>query len=187
MSIVRSASALLAVSLVVIVVACGGGGGGGGSSTPAPVGSKVFAVDEVNGGFGSTENNNPSPGTAIAITRIVSGASTQIPVGPGCSGCLPSLALDSGRDQLYVSTNTSVLVFNNAGTASGNIPPSRTVGGTGTGTKRHLQLNTATDQLYVSTATGTIFQIDSASTATGAALASRTFNVTTLLVNDFIT
>lgn len=187
MPIVRSAGALLAIGLLGFLVACGGGGGGGGS-TPAPVGSKVFAADEVNGGFGSTENANPAPGSTIAITRIVSGPNTQIPVGPGCFGCLPSLALDSARDQLYVSTNTNVLVFNNAGTVTGNIAPSRMVGGTGTGTKRHLQLNTATDQLYVSTATnvGTIFRIDSASAATSTTIASRTFSVTPMLANDFI-
>src|SRR5688572_22986958 len=114
----------LTIVLIAGVSACGGGGGG--SSGPGP--SKVFAADEVNGGVGSTENSNPTPGTQIAITRIITGVNTQIPVGPGCSGCLPSLALDSSRDQLYVSTSTNILVFNNAGTATGNIAPSRVVG-----------------------------------------------------------
>jgi len=167
-------------SLIVLILglaaACGGGGGDDGPPPPGP--SKVFAADEVNGGVGSTENSNPTPGTTLAITRIIAGANTQIPVGPGCFGCLPSLALDSGRDQLYVSTNTSILVFNNAGTATGNIAPSRTVGGGGIGTGRHLQLNVSSDILYVSTPTGSIFRIDSASSANSFTTATHTFTLT---------
>lgn len=165
----------LIIVVMVGVSACGGGGGDG-SFGPPP--SKVFAADEVNGGVGSTENGNPTPGTTLTITRIIAGSSTQIPVGPGCFGCLPSLALDSGRDQLYVSTNTSILVFNNAGTATGNIAPSRNVGGGGTGTGRHLQLNSASDILYVSTPTGSVFRIDGASAANNATTATRTFTLT---------
>jgi hypothetical protein len=168
----RWKAGLIAPALLILA-ACGGGG----DSTPPPAPSKVFAADEVNGGVGSTENSNPTPGATFAITRIIAGSNTQIPVGPGCSGCLPSLALDSGRDQLYVSTNTSILVFNNAGTATGNIAPSRTVGGGGTGPSRHLQLNTATDILYVSTPNGSIFRIDSASAANSTTTASRTFTL----------
>jgi hypothetical protein len=168
-------------SLIVLILglAAGCGGGGGGDDGPSlPGASKVFAADEVNGGVGSTENSNPTPGTTLAITRIIAGANTQIPVGPGCFGCLPSLALDSGRDQLYVSTNTSILVFNNAGTATGNIAPSRFVGGGGNGTGRHLQLNASSDMLYVSTPTGSIFRIDSASSANSLTTAARTFTLT---------
>jgi hypothetical protein len=165
----------LIASALLILAACGGGGGG--DSTPPPVASKVFAADEVNGGVGSTENSNPTPGTLVQITRIIAGSNTQIPVGPGCFGCLPSLALDSARDQLYVSTNNNILVFNNAGTASGNIAPSRTVGGAGTGVRRRLQLNTASDVLYVSTTTGSIFRIDGASGANSATTASRTLTL----------
>src|SRR5919201_2396892 len=87
----------LIASALLILAACGGGGGG--DSTPPPVASKVFAADEVNGGVGSTENSNPTPGTLVQITRIIAGSNTQIPVGPGCFGCLPSLALDYARDQ----------------------------------------------------------------------------------------
>src|SRR5436190_16225274 len=91
------------ILLIVGASACGGGGGG--DSPPiGPGPSKVFAADEVNGGVGSTESSNPAPGSTVAITRIITGPNTQIPVGPGCTGCLPSLALDSARDQLYVST-----------------------------------------------------------------------------------
>jgi hypothetical protein len=173
----------LTIVLIAGVSACGGGGGG--SSGPGP--SKVFAADEVNGGVGSTENSNPTPGTQVAITRIIAGANTQITPGPGCFGCLPSLALDSARDQLYVSTNNNVLVFNNAGTASGNIAPSRMVGGTGFGTGRHLQLNTAADVLYVSNPSGTIFRINSASTANSLTSASVVLTLTPMNPGDTVT
>src|SRR5919198_6350668 len=171
--------ARLIAPALVILAACGGGGG---DSTPPPVASKVFAADEVNGGVGSTENSNPTPGTLVQITRIIAGSNTQIPVGPGCFGCLPSLALDSARDQLYVSTRDNILVFNNAGTASGNIAPSRIVGGTGAGTGRHLQLNTGSDILYVSSPSGSIFRIDGASTANSGTAAARTFTLTSFTV-----
>ena len=114
------------IAALVAVSACGGGGG---DSPSAPAQSKVFAADEVNGGVGSTENAKPAPGSQIAITRIIAGSNTQIPQTGGCFGCLPSLALDNGRDQLYVSTSGNILVFNNAGTATGNIAPSRVIGG----------------------------------------------------------
>ena len=126
MSAVNPVARWFIIALIVAVSACGGGGGG---DSPAPVQSKVFAADEVNGGVGSTENANPTPGSTIAITRIIAGSNTQIPQVGGCFGCLPSLALDNARDQLYVSTNGNILVFNNAGTATGNIAPSRVIGG----------------------------------------------------------
>jgi hypothetical protein len=175
---VRFAGRWFTLVLIVSVSACGGGGGGGSGSGGSPVQSAVFAADEVNGGVGSTENSNPTPGTTLTISRIITGSNTQIPVGPGCFSCLPSLALDSGRNQLYVSTNTSILVFNNAGTATGNIAPSRLVGGGGFGAGRRLQLNTTSDILYVSTPTGSIFRIDNASSANTFTTATRTLTLT---------
>jgi hypothetical protein len=172
----------LTIVLIAGVSACGGGGGG--SSGPGP--SKVFAADEVNGGVGSTENSNPPPGTQVAITRIIAGANTQIPVGPGCFGCLPSLALDSVRDQLYVSTDTNILVFNNAGTATGNIAPSRLISGLGGGIRRHLQLNSVSDTLYVSIPSGSILRVNGASTANTSTLPSSTLTLT-MGPNDQIT
>jgi len=176
--------------MFVLAAACGGGGDGASSpvfGTP----SKVFAADEVNGAVGSTENGNPTPGSAVAITKIITGQNTQIPstVSGGCptGGCLPSLALDSGRDQLYVSTNASILVFNNAGTATGNVAPSRTLNSLGTGIRRHLALNTGSDVLYVSIPNGTILRLDGASTAGNANLASRTLTLTPFNAGDAIT
>ena len=185
MSAVHVAGRWFLILAVIALSSCGGGDDGGGSFGPGA--SKVFAVDEVNGGIGSSENANPTPGSTFAITRIITGAATQLPVGPGCFGCLPSLALDSGREQLYVSTNTNILVFNNAGSATGNIAPSRVVSVGGSSTGRHLELNAAADILYVSTPTGTIFRIDNASAASGLTAASRTLTVNTLGLNNLIT
>jgi hypothetical protein len=176
--------------LLALAAACGGGDGGGPSTPPFGSGSKVFAADEVNGAIGSTENSNPTPGSTVAITRIIAGSGTQIPVGPGCPGCLPSLALDSGRDQLYVSTRDNILVFNNAGTISGNVAPSRVLSGLGTGLRRHLALNTTggADILYVSNPTGTILRLNSASTAGSLNAASLTLALTPFNgLNDTIT
>jgi hypothetical protein len=173
----------------VLIAACGGGGDGA-SSPVFGTQSKVFAADEVNGAVGSTENANPAPGSAVAITKIITGSNTQLPKTASClsAGCLPSLALDSGRDQLYVSTNTSILVFNNAGTATGNVAPSRLLGNLGTGPNRYLALNTASDILYVSIPSGTILRLDGASTAGSITGASRTLTLTPFnIAGDTIT
>jgi hypothetical protein len=165
--------------LFVLAAACGGGGDGA-SSPVFGTGSKVFAADEVNGAVGSTENSNPTPGSTVGITKVITGPNTQIPVGPGCPGCLPSLALDSPRDQLYVSSSNGVLVFNNAGTASGNVAPARVLGGLGTGLGRHIQLNTnnAAGILYVSIPnSGQILRLDGASTAGPLTAASQTLTI----------
>jgi hypothetical protein len=163
--------------LGLVVAACGGGGDG--ASAPVFSGpSKVFAADEVNGAIGSTENGNPAPGTTLAISRIISGPNTLLPTTGGCFGCLPSLALDAGHDQLYVSTNGSILVFNNAGTIAGNVAPSRILSGIGIGARRHLQLNTASDTLYVSTPNGAILTVNPASTASSGTAVSQTFTLT---------
>jgi hypothetical protein len=185
MPVLHLAGRWATLALIVGAAACGGGDDAP-SSAPFAVQSTVFAADEVNGGVGSTQNSSPTPGTPVTITRIITGTNTQIPVGPGCFGCLPSLALDAGRNELYVSTSTSILVFNSAGTATGNIAPSRIVGGGGAGTRRHLQLNAASNILYVSTPTGSIFRIDNASGANSLTTASRTFTLN-LGVSDSIT
>jgi len=170
----------LAILFLLVLGAACGGGGDGASAPVFGTQSKVFAADEVNGAVGSTENANPAPGSTVAITKIITGANTQIPNTGGCFGCLPSLALDSARDQLYVSTNTNILVFNNAGTATGNVAPSRMLSGLGTGFRRHLVLNTTggADILYVSNLNGTILRLDGASTAGSLTAASRTLTVT---------
>ena len=175
MSAVNVVARWFSIALVVGVSACGGGGGG---DSPAPVQSKVFAADEVNGAVGSTENANPSPGQQIAITRIITGPNTQIPPGPPCFGCMQSLALDSGRDQLYVATRNGVLVFNNAGTATGNIAPQRIIIAGGTGLNRHIQLNTASDILYIATPEGSISRIDGASSANSSSPVTRAYTLT---------
>jgi hypothetical protein len=179
MSVIQFWTRKFAILFLLILSAACGGGGDGASSPVFGTGSKVFAADEVNGAIGSTENSNPAPGSTVGITKVIMGANTQIPIGPGCTGCLPSLALDSGRDQLYVSSSNGVLVFNNAGTISGNVAPARVLGSLGTGPGRHIQLNTAatTGTLYVSTPNGQILRVDNASTAGPLTGASQTLTI----------
>jgi hypothetical protein len=90
------------------------------------------------------------------------------------------------RDQLYVSTNLNILVFNNAGTATGNIAPSRLIGGVGSGTRRHLQLNSVSDTLYVSIPSGSILRVNGASTANTSTQPSSTLTLA-MGPNDLIT
>ena len=108
----------LALSLIAALVAsCGGG-----SANPAPAAaaSRLFVGDSTNAAIGSSSNADPSPGVYV-VERTIAGANTQLDTN------LFDFALDSANDRLYVADLRSILVFNNAGTATGNVTPSRTV------------------------------------------------------------
>jgi hypothetical protein len=123
-----------AVIAVLGIAACGGGGGGG---TPPP---KLFAADSTNQAIGSINNSNPSPGP-IVVDRIIIGLAT------GLSTNIGGLALDTVNNRIYVGNGTSILVFNNASTATGNVSPARTV--TTGGSSGQVFLDTANNLLYV--------------------------------------
>jgi hypothetical protein len=176
-------------SALLILAACGGGGGGGSSG---PGASKVFAMDEVNSAVGSSANPNPAPGTG-SVDRIISGPNTQLPPGismtnPDCQDCLRGLALDAQRDHLYVSVSNDVfsnsgltakvLVFHNAGTAAGNIAPSRTI--SLAADQKYIQLDTQRDVLYVSTRGGDILAVQGASAANSSGVTPPTFRTLNL-------
>jgi len=163
-------------SLVVFIAglaACGGGGGGGGS-TPGPVTppSKIFVGDAGNFAIGSSPNSNPSAGASV-VDRVISGSNTTL------SQYLWGFALDVANDRLYVSDLRAILVFNNAGTASGNIAPSRVVSTIlgGFGSFNGIYLDTVNNRLYAAAngSTGFISDpqqvrvFDNVSTATNAA------------------
>jgi hypothetical protein len=142
----RAALLIIAASLA----ACGGSGGyggGGGSNMPvAGVGpSKVFAADSGHMAIGSLANPDPGAG-AIAIDRIIGGPFNY----PGLSNNIGSLALDPALDYLYVGNGTSILVFNGASQANGDIFSNRTItsnpGFSNTGS---MFLDTTHDVLYV--------------------------------------
>lgn len=96
---------------------CGGGGGGGPSGTS----SKMFVVDSGNCAIGSMIDSNPTPGT-FTVDRIIQGPATDL---GACGGTpsvstLPGFALDPVADRMWVATQLSVLIWDNAGLVSGN-------------------------------------------------------------------
>jgi len=177
--------AALVASAFLVLAACGGGGSGSDDVRP----SKLFALDVAHSAVGSTANANPPPGTGLVPERIINGGDTKLSGGSGCDfrNCISSMALDSPRDQLYVSTRRGILVFNKAGTATGNVAPSRVIN-IGAG-PRFIQLNVASDVLYISsgtipsgavdpTSSNLILALNSASTASDLSTASRTLTLT---------
>ncbi len=109
----------------------------------------------------------------IAPSRIISGATTSLSSPYG-------LWLDSANDRLYVSNGGnsagSILVFNNARTASGNIAPNRIISGPSTTLTgpRKMWLDSEADQLYVAGANGKSVNVyNNASTINGDVAPSR--------------
>jgi hypothetical protein len=123
--------------------ACGGGGGGSGGDRLGIAPSKLFVADSGTDVIGSVANPNPAPGT-IQVDRIIS--SNQL------SGNLPALFLDASQDELYVSTEISLVVFNRASVTNGLTDISRrvaTVSPLGGGNFNSLYLDSTRDMLYV--------------------------------------
>jgi hypothetical protein len=149
------------------LAACGGGGSVGPSAPPAtPPPGKVFFADAANRAIGSLIDPNPPPGT-LAMDRIVSGPDTGLGVAGGTpsESTIPSVALDAA-DRLYVATQSNTLVFDQIGTAGGDIPPSRSIAASGVNFI-HLSLDTRDDVLYTVDSAGEVHVFDSASTRNG--------------------
>jgi sugar lactone lactonase YvrE len=109
----------------------------------------------------STKTGNATP------TRTISGAATLLSI--------PSdLALDKGRDMLYVADGLNILVFNSASTstANGNVAPARNIA---VGfTISAIFLDATNDRLYVADAVGSAIHVyDSASTLFAVVTANR--------------
>lgn len=153
---------ILAVLIAVGIAACGGGGGGGDSPGTSLGGtsSKVFVADSANRSIASVVDANPSAGTML-IDRIITGSST------GISNNVGALAIDAANDRLYVANGTSILVFNNAGTARGNAAPVRTLSSAQFGNVSSLFLDTANNVLYVGDDLNGVWVINNASSANG--------------------
>lgn len=161
------------VTLAAIAIsglgACGGGGGeAGGGSGPVVISNKVFVADSANSAIASSANTNPTPGTMV-LNRVIAGANT------GLTGNVFGLAIDAVTDRLYVANGTSILVFNNAGTASGNTAPARTItrAGTSFGNVSSLFLDIVHDVLYVGDDSNGVWIIHNASSANGAITPNR--------------
>ena len=139
---------MLTVVVVATLTACGGGGGSGsgGGTQQGTSGSVIFVADANSLSIGSSSNGNPAVG-ATTFDRLISGSST------GIVGAISGLAFDSSGNHLYVANGNSVLVFDNADTATGNVSPSHTIvtpaAGAGVGIFRGIGLDAANDRLYV--------------------------------------
>jgi len=158
-------SAMLSSALGL--AACGGGGGYGGGNPPSGAGpSKLFGADSPHMAIGSLANPNPGAGT-FPVDRTLMG------IYPGLSNSIGSLALDTGRNYLYVGNGTSMLVFHSASTANGDIFPDQSFG-IGGGNTGSLFLDMVNDRLYVGDDVNGVKVFNGASTANGAPSPART-------------
>jgi 6-phosphogluconolactonase (cycloisomerase 2 family) len=108
----------------------------------------------------STKNGN------IAPNRTIVGGSTTL-VTP------TDVALDRGRDMLYVADAIDIHVFNSASTATANVAPARNI--TPGFAVSTIFIDAANDRLYVADqAANAVHIYDGASTLNGAASANRT-------------
>ena len=167
--ITRSWSRLTRLLLVILVASSGGCGGGGEPPSPPPPpppASKAFVADSGQAAIGSSSNSNPSPGP-VTVDRIIQGPNTML------TGSLFDLGLDTANDRLYVSDSFSILVFNSASTATGNIAPSRIVSMRSSGGPaaqyQGLYLDTVHDRLYVTVVPYYVYVFDNVSSLTNAA------------------
>lgn len=168
---------LISAATVLILAGCGGGGGDGGGlplgSPPASgAPSKVFVSDSGNAVIASTATTNPAPGL-MTIDRIISGPNAGITNG------VRALAYDATNDRLYVGQGSSILVFNNASLADGNVSPARTMTSASIGFIYSLFLDTANDVMYVGDGGNSkVLAFNAISTANGARTPIRSISVT---------
>jgi len=164
------------VAVAVVLAGCGGGGGGGGDDRPS---SKVFVADSFNRAIGSMINANPVSGI-YPIDRFINGPATGLDTASGSLSSRYDLALDAASDRLYVATGASVRVWDNAGFANGNQPPSRVI--TSQVTRggsvfpvdfSNLFIDTANNRLYAAELNGEVHVYNNASSASGLLAPSR--------------
>ncbi|HET9183716.1 MAG TPA: hypothetical protein VFP59_16415 [Candidatus Angelobacter sp.] len=108
---------------------------------------------------------------AVVAVLAISGCSRGRINGAGSGG--------TGVGQLYVATNASILRFNNALQANGDIAPAATITGSSTtlSSPQHLLVDPTGDRLFVANSGGSsILIFDPASTATGNVPPARTIS-----------
>jgi len=163
--------ALLSASLVVLT-ACGGGGGDGGGTPAGPTPASRLYVSRL--GAVLSYDNADSVSGAAPVNRTISGAATTLAASGG-------IAVDMPNDRLYVAnlSGNSVLVFDNASAATGNVAPSRTIAGPATTLSltdgASVFFDTTDNRLYVSSG-NSILVFDNAGAATGNVAPSRTLS-----------
>jgi hypothetical protein len=115
---------LLTVSTgVAILAGCGNATGGGGGGTSSSHNGILYVANSNPGCIMVYDNPGTLNGT-LEPTRVISGDATQLDgIDFNC------LFVDIANNKLYVTSvnNNSILVFDNASTAHGNIAPSKTI------------------------------------------------------------
>lgn len=128
-----------------------------------PTGNRLFAA--VPNAIDIFDNASTMTGTrAATVSRTVTGAATGLSL-------FPSLFLDPASQRLYAGNNAeqNVLVYNNAGTMTGNQAPVATLAGAATllGTPAGVWVDTVRNELYVANQDSTVTIYANASTVTG--------------------
>ncbi|MGH1485616.1 MAG: hypothetical protein ACRBCI_05295 [Cellvibrionaceae bacterium] len=178
--IARFKFSFLLLSITLSLAACGGGGGGSGGdriSDNTPLSNRIFVYDSFNTAIASIANSNPNPGL-ITLDTTITGSNTNLdgrPVG--------DMVINKATRELYVASGSSILVFNNANTATGNIRPNRVISSSSFGDVRYLHLDINNDVIYASDTTQGIWVIRDASTANGIIVPER--SITNSFGNSF--
>jgi DNA-binding beta-propeller fold protein YncE len=166
---------LISALALLILSSCGGGGGAGNNNPPPPPppAAKLYVsgvTNTLDGQIGTYSNATFASGT-LAASRSISGTNTKL-TAPSNSG-VREIALDVTNDRLYavnLSTN-SILVFDGASQANGNVAPAREITGTNTllDAPMSIYLDNTNNRLYVSNfgTTHTVLVFDNASSITG--------------------
>lgn len=162
----QSMRAIFVAVSMASITACGGGGNGSAATTPPAPLSNLFVADGFNFAIASVVNANPSPGL-VTLDRVIAGPNT------GVFNNVRDFAIDAGADRLYVANGTFILVFNNAGTANGDVAPARTITSSFINDADSLFLDTASNTLYVGDSLNNIWAIHNASTANGSIVPNR--------------
>lgn len=170
-SLRRSGAALLAIAGALALTSCGYGGGygggGGGTYMTGAAASKLFVADSPHFTIGSVANPNPAAGVLV-VDRAIYGGST------GLSNNIGSLALDTANDRLYIGNGTSILVFNGASMANGNVVPNRTITNSpASGNTGSLFLDQTNNRLYVGDDVVGVRVFNNAATINGATASDR--------------
>src|SRR5438046_632555 len=119
----------VAISLLVFLCGCGSGSGGPGSyvtTSPCTGMGKIYVSNAANNSIVRFDNGLAVTGNATPGATI-SGASTQL-------AAPQYMLLDAPNNRLFVANQgaSSVVIFENASTKTGNVTPERTISGAAT-------------------------------------------------------
>ncbi|MEM7562563.1 MAG: hypothetical protein AAF353_05880 [Pseudomonadota bacterium] len=159
-------SLIAAVGMLLLLSACSGGSSSDDNNNMPAANGRLYVSDfDANRVF-SFSNANSVDGNMTPIT-VLAGANTTFDFPAG-------IAVDTANDYLYVANvdQSSILVFHNASTVTGNIAPDRTITGGSLINPVNVVYDNSNDRLYVAGNHG-INIYDNASMQDGATAPSR--------------